>query len=75
MTAKEYAWELVEKYNLDIKLFYSIDVYQAKQCAIIAIDQMLEEMAFLCIMYANVEFEVEERRIYLQEVKKELEAL
>jgi hypothetical protein len=73
MTPKEKAQELVESMAFSCReCDYEA---KAKQCALIAVDEMVEEMAFMCIMYSNVEFEVEERRFYWQEVKKEIEAL
>ena len=62
MTAKEKAQELVEKFNKNEKLFHSIDFYQAKQCALIAVDEILN----VCKTYLSS---------YYLEVKKEIEKL
>ena len=42
MTPKEYAEELVEKYNKDEELFFKISLFEAKVCALIAVNEMLE---------------------------------
>lgn len=68
MTPKEKAEELVDK-------MYGITDYQAKQSALIAVDELIEEMCFMWGHYANVEFESEERQEYWQEVKTEIEKL
>jgi hypothetical protein len=62
MTAKEKAQELVEKFNKNEKLFHSIDFYQAKQCALIAVNEILD----VCKTYLSP---------YYNEVKKEIEKL
>lgn len=62
MTAKEKAQELVEKFNKNEKLFHSIDFYQAKQCALIAVNEILD----VCKTYLSP---------YYNDVKKEIEKL
>jgi len=62
MTPKEKAQELVEKFNKNEKLFHSIDFYQAKQCALIAVNEILD----VCKTYLSP---------YYLEVKKEIEKL
>ena len=42
MTPKQKAKEIVDKYNLNENLFFSISEYQAKDCALIAVDEVLE---------------------------------
>ena len=67
MTPKEKAKELVDK------MLYCyqghIDEYTAKQCALIAVEEILEEHRFDDSDYANRRFK------YLQEVKSEIENL
>jgi hypothetical protein len=66
MTPKEKAKELVNKYYSD-KCFngnYAED-YNAKQCALIAVDEILK----VSISYAGKDYE------YWQEVKQEIEKL
>ena len=41
MTPKDKAIQLVEKYNLNENLYYSISEYQAKDCALIAVDEII----------------------------------
>jgi hypothetical protein len=62
MTPQEKAQELVEKFNKNEKLFHSIDFYQAKQCALIAVNEILD----VCKTYLSP---------YYLEVKKEIEKL
>jgi hypothetical protein len=69
MTPKEKAAELVEQYNLHENLYYSITEYQAKDCALIAVEQIKE--AIFWHPYESPNFELE----YWNEVKKEIEAL
>ena len=68
MTPKEKAIELVDKYNLNKNLYYSITEYQAKECALIAVDEiMLNEK----INHSSLDKTYE----YWEDVKKEIEAL
>ena len=62
MTATEKAQELVEKFNKNEKLFHSIDFYQAKQCALIAVNEILD----VCKTYLSP---------YYNDLKKEIEKL
>ena len=62
MEAKEKAKELVEKY--DQTFTYLESKNKAKQCAIIAVDEIL-----------NLDYFSEEGREYWQEIKKEIENL
>ena len=73
MTPKEKAEELIDNYYILLDGFVPFE--QVKKCALIAVDEILEEMAFMWGHYANVELEAEERQIYWMEVKKEIEAL
>ena len=71
MTPKEKAEELIEKYlKLDIEIggqydgFLTMKMYDAKQCALIAVDEIIKE---------SMDNEYSER--YWQEVKQEIEKL
>lgn len=64
MTPKEKANELVEKYFylFSVELENTIADYEAKECALIAVDEILEECRL-------------ERDWYWQEVKQEIKKL
>ncbi len=68
MTPKEKAKELVEKYY---HLPADIDKYGAKQCALIAVDEII-----MCdaIFHANNKETIDERNYWFQ-VRKEIEEL
>ena len=70
MEARLKAIELVDKYA---KVYYDLEYDycddRAKQCALIAVDEMLEEHRFNDSDYANRRFK------YFQEVKQEILAL
>ena len=69
MTPKEKAVELFNKmYQAkDILFQKKMDKYQAKQCALIAVDEILDVLFQI--------FESYEERIFWQEVKQEIEKL
>ena len=62
MTPKEKSIELVQKFNYDNKHFL---MYDAKQCALICVDEILKEIP--------KRFDIEER--YWERVKQEIEKL
>ena len=62
MNAQDKAKELVEKYDQTFKYLESKN--KAKQCAIIAVDEIL-----------NLDYFSEEGREYWQEIKNEIEKL
>ena len=62
MTPKEKAKELVTKY-------FKYSIQYRKECALIAVDEILSENLFDDSEYANRRYK------YYQEVKKEIEAL
>jgi uncharacterized protein YutE (UPF0331/DUF86 family) len=67
MNETEKAKELVNKmYNCELDISY----YAAKQCALIAVDEIINTVD-MCIPYQNEETYVN----YWQEVKKEIELL
>jgi hypothetical protein len=65
MTAKEKAKELVEKFTFNCR-----ECDNAKQCALIAVDEILDDD-----MYGMDEELFEERINYWEEVKQEIELL
>lgn len=74
MTPKEKAEGLVEKYNLNKNLFFFNSENQAKICALIAIDEIIEEIIEIDsvlsesgLLYKNLK--------YWQEVKQEIEKI
>ena len=77
MTPKDKAVELVDKYRTCIRIADKYDnnvsedeIYLAKQCALIAVDEILKSNPCKFIVY---EYEI--NRDYWQEVKQEIEKL
>ena len=71
MTPKEKAIELVEKYNKKYDLLYwTLNWIQAKLCALIAVDEVLNDDWFI----PNRE-DLLARKEYWEEVKKEINNL
>ena len=69
MTPKEKAEELVNKYHKDYDLlFWDLSWIQAKQCALIAVDEILETISRFI---EGIVLELD----YWQEVKQEIELL
>jgi hypothetical protein len=62
MTPKEKAKQLVDKYNTHELLYWHLTLFQAKQCALIAIDEILQHC-----------YEV--MKPFWQEVKQEISLL
>jgi hypothetical protein len=74
MTAKEKAKELVEKFIEHTQEWdeidgYVNDVYNSKQCALIAVDEMINQ----CWNYRDID--LERSHDYWQEVKQEIQNL
>ena len=72
MTPKEEAQELLEKYNKDEILYHSINYHQAKKCALIAVDEiinLIENMTWI----ENKEYYTKAN--YWSDVKQEIEKL
>ena len=70
MTPKQKAKELVDKYNKDIILYWDLSYNQAKKCALIAVDEILDDDMY------DMSQELFENRInYWQQVKQEIENL
>jgi len=74
MTPKEKAIELLEKINNElnwIEIDYQIDLYRdVKQCALIAVDEMISVLTDL-----NGIYNITPALTYWQEVKQEIEKL
>ena len=76
MTPKEKAKQLAERFNY--KLYEAIidpivRTYEAKQCALIAVDEILNALDSKKIIYGS-EYRFKEN-IYWEQVKKEIENL
>lgn len=69
MTPKEKAKELIEKYQF-VKIANYTSMFEVKQCALIAVDEILEVISFN--KYDDKYWEEEE---YWNEVKHEIEKL
>lgn len=67
MTPKKKAKELVDKFYEILP--YWVNEQDAKQCALIAVDEILSEI------YSNNFITSDNRRIYWQQVKTEIELL
>ena len=68
MTTKEKAKELVDKMSSIDELFGDIGVHEAKQCALIAVDEILN-------VTAGLNGWINGFQSYWQEVKQEIEKL
>jgi hypothetical protein len=73
MTPKEKAKELVEKYYelFSVELENTICIYEAKQCALIAVEEIEKAIDFDWIEIQNLESE----HRYWEQVKEELKKL
>lgn len=73
MEPKEKAIELVDKFRMNVLDYEGsgLNTFKAKQCALIAVDEMLNEYPSQC---PKDSYEME-RHIYWQEVKQEIEKL
>jgi hypothetical protein len=67
MTPKEKAIDLIRKFNTNDNYDFLGGVRRAKQCAIIAVDEILSEI------YSNNVMIKQSRRKFWQEVKQEIE--
>ena len=76
MTPKEKAIELVDKFNKPDTTHYPY-VHNAQQCALIAVDEIIEVTAPCCDRYEPyyLELKAEMTQQYWQDVKQEIEAL
>jgi hypothetical protein len=77
MTPKEKAIDLIDKFKLKHKFFTNSFIKTtAKQCALIAVDEMMEVYVSACVAMGMSKEDAEKKQSkYLQEVKKEIELL
>lgn len=84
MNAKEKSVELLDKYRTYIRIadryehnLPSDEIHIAKKCAIIAVDEIINSSPSLPILSDNGTFggDIEESKVFWQDVKKELELL
>lgn len=71
MTPKEKAIELVNKMHIKTDVIFVMSKVQAKQCALIAVDEIMEHAEN---SYHNKDI-VKGAKLYWQEVKQEIEKL
>jgi len=76
MTPKEKAWDLNQKF-IELQHYLENDAWNnAKQCALIAVDEMMEVYVSACVAMGMSKEDAEKQESkYLQEVKQEIEAL
>jgi len=67
MTPKEKAVELVEKFNKNDNLYFTLSYYEAVQCALIAVDEIINS---LTILFGTIK-----ELFYWQQVKEEINKL
>lgn len=72
MTAKEKARELVDKFRIHQPVWELKE--DAKQCALIAVDQMISVLPFTDINTSLGKY-CEKERAYLEQVKQEIQKL
>ena len=82
MTLKEKAQELVSKFEYqegygisESTGIYGINFHQAKQCALIAVDEILSVLPQQEYLEDRGEYSENRERIYWQKVKQEIEKL
>ena len=71
MNAREKASELIVNYQLQCK---SLDYQQAKQCALIAVEEMIIQNGELYLLGLAKDYYIE-KNAYLFDVKSELQSL
>jgi hypothetical protein len=88
MTPKEKAHQLVDKYYVEVLYGNAMDYSErmlrifkikAKTCALIAVDEMIAELAYVRTLDEEidekVDLEIDQRQDFLIEVEKEIKAL
>ena len=74
MTPKEKAQELFDKFaNTLPRVFYKLEIknyYSSKQCALIAVDEIMKEMSKVCVDHL-----LHDKVIYWEQVKEEIQKL
>jgi hypothetical protein len=76
MTPKEKAWDLNQKF-IELQHYIENDAWNnSKQCALIAVDEMMEVYVSACVAMGMSKEDAEKKQSkYLQEVKIEIEKL
>lgn len=75
MTPKQKAEELVDKYyNIDDLLYETLSFIQAKQCALIAVDEILKSNPIQPLSFMLESEALDAAHQYWQEVKQEIES-
>ena len=74
MTPKEKAQDLFDKFNKPDTTYYPY-VHNAQQCALIAVDEILSELAYTQNYVEDAMNKIQVYISYWQEVKKEIENL
>ena len=74
MTPKEKAKELVERFRMNVLDWEgcSINEHKAKQCALIAVDEILNDYSYMQNVRNANSNQIHSRRVYWQEVKQEI---
>jgi hypothetical protein len=82
MTSKEKAQELFDKFRVkvhDRDGTSAMNGFEAKQCALIAVDEMIAELAFIRNYDEEIDekmiIKIDQRQDFLIEVEKEIEVL
>ncbi len=77
MTPKEKARELVEKYFylFSVELENTIADYEAKECALIAVDEIIGQWEIIDVYLANGNGQLNQNLEYWYTVKKEINLL
>jgi hypothetical protein len=73
MTPKEKAEELI--YNFDNTMEFSTPKRFAKKCALIAVDEILNDYSYMQNVRNANSNQIHSQRVYWQEVKTEIEKL
>ena len=78
MTPKEKAEELIDKFYIkvyDREGTSAMNEFEAKQCALIAVDEILNDYSYMQNVRNANSNQIHSRRVYWQEVKQEIENL
>jgi hypothetical protein len=77
MTPKEKAEELFDKFYLvkDERGLYRLNEFIAKQCALIAVDEIIQQWEVIDTYIADFGGKLNQSLKYWQEVKQEIQAL
>jgi hypothetical protein len=79
MTPKEKAIQLFDKFNNPDRTNYPYYSHNAQQCALIAVDEMIAELAYIRNYDEEIDekmiIKIDQRQDFLIEVEKEIKAL